>query len=143
LPTWVSCPGYAFCDTDFIAFARPEGMRRRLFTEKVKRITDLFNSLSPYEGDAPILEYEDTNFDKEENLKPLYFIGVSAKRYVLYNREEDGSYTIRKFSSHGLGVWGDLENKGYRSPEWIPEPKIDVRKMKGYRWIYDLWYQTI
>jgi DNA-binding XRE family transcriptional regulator len=135
--------GYAFCDTDSMAFARPEGMSRKEFQDKVKRIATSFDALSPYEGDAPLLELEDINFDQERNLKPLYFIGVSAKRYVLYNREEDGNYTIRKFSSHGLGVWGDLEKKGYRSPEWIPEPQIKVEKMGGYRWVYDIWYQTI
>lgn len=135
--------GYTFCDTDSMAFARPEGMDRETFRNKVRRITGLFNSLSPYEGDAPILEYEGINFDQEENLKPLYFIGVSAKRYVLYNRNEDGTYTIRKFSSHGLGTWGDLEKKGYISPEWIPKPHIKVEEMGGYRWVYDLWFQTI
>jgi len=135
--------GYAFCDTDSMAFVRPEGMSRKEFQGKVKKIAASFDALSPYEGDTPLLELEDVNFDQEGNLKPLYFIGISAKRYVLYNREEDGSYTIRKFSSHGLGIWGDLEKKGYRSPEWIPEPQIQVEKMGGYRWVYDLWYQTI
>jgi hypothetical protein len=61
--------------------------------------------------------------------EPLYFLGDSAKRYVLYNRLSDGTYRIRKFSSHGVGTWKSRE--GYVSPAHIPAPCGNVHKLGG------------
>jgi hypothetical protein len=137
---------YAMCDTDSMAFARPEGpegMEREEFHRRVKEIRDWFTPLSPYRGHPdrpPIFEDEKVNRwdDKPE---PLFFLGISAKRYVLYNRLPDRAYRIRKFSSHGVGTW--KSRAGYVSPPRIPEPCDDVRKLGGERWHHDLWYEAI
>jgi hypothetical protein len=71
----------------------------------------------------------------------LYFIGVSAKRYVLYNRLCDGTYRIRKFSSHGMGTYAS--RKDYVPAADIPTPHKNVHKLGGERWSYDLWYRAI
>ena len=88
--------GYVFCDTDSMAFARPENMGRDEFNNRVDEIVEWFAPLYQYtpvkdddEGKLlSILNYEDANkhYDKrQERQEPLYCIAVSAKRYVLYN----------------------------------------------------------
>lgn len=131
--------GHAFCDTDSMAFARPEGMGREEFAARVDEIREWFRKRSPYEGKPDLFEVEDAN-EWEGRLEPLYFIGVSAKRYVLYNRLPDRTFRIRKFSSHGAGLYGRVE--GYSSPPDVPEPHADVHKLGGHRWLYDLWYRA-
>jgi hypothetical protein len=138
---------YAHMDTDGITFARPEGMDRTLFQDHVRGVCGWFTPLSPYRGQPPILEHEKEN-DWEGQPEPLSFLGISAKRYVLYNRLPDGTFRIRKFSSHGVGTWQGRE--GYTSPAHIPEPcmrdedgKPSAYKLGGERWHYDLWYAFI
>lgn len=132
---------YAMCDTDSMAFARPAGMGRADFLAWVQEISDWFTPLSPYAGKPPIFELEKVNtWDKQD--EPLYMLGISAKRYVLYNKLPDGSFRIRKFSSHGLGAI----SKPYAdksSPARTPEPHTNVRELGGPRWVYDLWYGFI
>ncbi len=131
---------YALCDTDSLAFARPARMSRPDFHQHVEDVRSWFTPLSPYDGKPPILRLEDVNAWNREP-EPLYAIGISAKRYVLYNRLDEGVYRIRKFSSHGTGTWGELT--GYESPSDIPEPCNDVYELGGYRWLYDMWYMAI
>ncbi|MGO8948000.1 MAG: hypothetical protein ACLQUY_10125, partial [Ktedonobacterales bacterium] len=131
---------YAMCDTDSMAFARPEGMNHDDFTCHVAQIRDWFTLLSPYRGQPPIFEDEEVN-RWDDTPESLYFIGVSAKRYALYNRLPDGSYRIRKFSSHGVGTWKGRD--GYHSPPHVPEPCESVYELGGERWHYDLWYDFI
>ena len=142
--------GHALCDTDSFAFARPDGMERTTFGALVHEVCAWFTTLSPYRGQPPILEREDVNdwsagveAGGEGQPEPLYALCVSAKRYALYNRLPDGSYRIRKFSSHGAGTWQGRE--GYTSPPHVPDPCEPVHKLAnglGERWTYDLWYDT-
>ncbi|SFF01597.1 hypothetical protein [Nitrosomonas sp. Nm166] len=128
---------YVLCDTDSMAFARPEGLSRDDFNTKVKEICDCFKSLSPYRNLSELLKIEDVNYFNGE-AEPLYCIAVAAKRYVLYNRTDTG-YQIRKFSSHGTGSW--MRPAAYDSK--TPEPCDNVYKLGGHRWMYDLWYSAI
>lgn len=127
---------YVLCDTDSMAFARPENLDRESFRQKIDDICNSFKSLSPYRNVSEILKIEDVN-EINKVPEPLYCIAISAKRYVLYNRTETG-YRIRKFSSHGTGGW---QKPIYEST--TPEPCMDVYKLGGHRWMYDLWYHAI
>lgn len=128
---------YALCDTDSMAFARPEGLSRDAFHAKVKEICDCFKSLSPYKNVSDLLKIEDVNYFNGQS-EPLFCIGISAKRYALYNHTDPG-YRIRKFSSHGTGGW--MKPASYEST--TPEPCENVYKLGGHRWMYDLWYSAI
>ena len=138
---------YAFMDTDSIAFARTEGMESAEYYERCALVRGWFDALSPYEGNTPLLECEDENeWDGER--EPLYFVGVSAKRYALWNRLQDGTFRIRKFSAHGLGSYPRLPD--YSSHADVPAPypmddegKPDSYQLGGPRWVYDLWYDFI
>jgi len=83
---------HAFCDTDSMAVP----------VEAYKEIQEFFTELSPYSFKKPLFKLEKENFDKNGKLKDLWFFGISAKRYVLYNLER-GKIVIRKSSMHGLG----------------------------------------
>jgi hypothetical protein len=131
---------YAMCDTDSMAFARPDDMTREVFCECVAEIRDWFTPLSPYRGQPPLFEDEEEN-SWQGQPEPLYILPISAKRYALYNRLPDGARRIRKFSSHGVGTW--TKRSGYVSPPHIPAPCGDVQKLGGERWQYDLWYDAI
>lgn len=128
---------YVLCDTDSMAFARPDGLSREAFRAKVQEICDCFKPLSPYSNVPELLKMEDVN-DFNGHPEPLYCIGISAKRYALYNRTETG-YRLRKFSSHGTGGW--MKPAAYAST--TPEPCENVYKLGGHRWMYDLWYSAI
>lgn len=100
-----------------------------------------FAPLYPYDSPGELLKLEDANYlpGIKTELHPLYSLCISAKRYVLFNRDTDGQPIIRKASAHGLGhliaPYGDAEGlAGF--PDTLP--KIGVR-----RWQHDLWVQII
>ena len=140
---------YAMCDTDSMAYARPEAMTRETFTSLVDECVHWFNPLSPYalddKGNVPALfELEDVNtYDGHDT--PLYFIGVSCKRYALYNRLENGSYRIRKISAHATGRYSF--DRDLPIPDGVPEVPFslqDGKKVKQFKdWHYMLWYRAI
>lgn len=104
---------YAFCDTDSMAVP----------SEHVEEIQSHFRILSPYPFEAELFKLEKENFDDGGNLVDLQFIGVSAKRYVLFY-EKDGQFVIQKASNHGLG---HIRNpfKMVDDKEWIDEVWMD------------------
>ena len=114
---------YAFCDTDSMAIVAtkdgglvpcPGGDRRMadgreailaLSFGDVDEIVEAFAGLNPYDRalvPGSVLKIEDENFRDGERVQ-LHVFMVSAKRYVLFNRNPDGSLTIRKPTQHGLG----------------------------------------
>ncbi|MEO1323887.1 MAG: hypothetical protein AAFV59_12870 [Pseudomonadota bacterium] len=102
---------WIFCDTDGIAFAKPEGMSRAEFQERVEIVRAWFEPLNPYEFGGSILQAEDENFARQNDETgetprvPLFAYAVSAKRYALFNINDDGSIDLRKTSAHGLGLY--------------------------------------
>ncbi len=99
---------WAFCDTDSMALAKPEGMDQADFLERAKRVSEWFTPLNPYRNKTPLFKLEDANFRVEngkttDRLEPLYCFAVSAKRYALFNQDEPGGPVLRKASAHGLG----------------------------------------
>ena len=102
---------YAFCDTDSMAVPN----------ECVKEIQDFFQPLNPYSFDKPLF--------KEEK-KDIWFYGISAKRYVLYEKKGD-KLTIkdgdeRAYSLHGLGY---LLNPFGKKNDWQKEIWEDILKL--------------
>ena len=53
---------WAFCDTDSMAIAKPEGMDAREFQIRVDRIVAWFAGLNPYDFGGSILKVEDQNY---------------------------------------------------------------------------------
>jgi DNA polymerase family B len=98
----------AFCDTDSMAFAKPDGVSEGEFQAAVDQIREWFNVLNPYQGAGDLLKLEDVNFARQdgkltEGLAPLFAFAISAKRYVLFNIDCAGKPLLRKASAHGLG----------------------------------------
>ena len=169
LESRVSAAGgsYAFCDTDSMAIiattdgglipcpggphTMPDGQTavRALSDPQVELIRREFNQLNPYQnapGTDSILELEDENFTDpktRDRRRQLYCYAISAKRYVLYNQDQEGkpqlrAYTnldddgenpddtepaIRKASEHGLGhllnpIDPDSENRDWIAQTW-------------------------
>lgn len=102
---------YAFCDTDSMAIP----------SEYVDEVQSFFQKLNPYHFDKPLFKLEEENF-VDDKLTELWFYGISSKRYVLYNYEND-KITIRKHSSHGLG---HLKNPFSIESDWQEEFWKDV-----------------
>jgi hypothetical protein len=135
--------GWVFCDTDSIALAKPDHLDEQTFLERALAVCDWFTPLNPYTSGGRLLEIEDVNYHLEHGkptnqLEPLYSIAVSAKRYVLFNLDQQGRPIIRKASAHGLGHLeppdGDKD-----APSSIPPPPVPLGKLKLLRWQYDLW----
>jgi hypothetical protein len=138
---------WAFCDTDSMAIAKPEGMDRAAFFETAQPICDWFLPLNPYERKGQLLKVEDVNFGLDEQrsgdrLADLLCLAISAKRYVLFNLDADQTPIIRKASAHGLGhLLPPYEDKD--APKSIPTPRVPLKEIGVSRWQHDLWHQII
>lgn len=124
--------GMGMNDTDSAIFIKPDAMTQDAFYKHIKNITSAFDKLTPYKTGGALFELEDSNFDKDGNITPLYFFGVSTKRYAIFNHQ-DGVVTIRGFKEHGLG---DIAPPvGYKTP-FTPTAL-------GQQWIHDCWMNEI
>jgi DNA polymerase elongation subunit (family B) len=136
---------YGMCDTDSMAFARPFSMPRHEFRAAVEHVGNTFQRINPYAAvngkEAEVFATEDVNFAftnwrgkfrivKPRQMKPLYILSVSAKRYAMANivRPDGSDYDsladlhadwrnavviLRKVSAHGLGP---ITASGYVRP---------------------------
>ncbi|HTZ68080.1 MAG TPA: hypothetical protein VMB83_11555, partial [Roseiarcus sp.] len=98
--------GYAFCDTDSMAFVGPDGMGQDDFRARVEEIAGplgWFQALNPYSNVDALFNIEPVNYahDNPKQLEPLSVLAVSAKRYALANRRGE-EWIIRKATGHGL-----------------------------------------
>src|SRR6185437_8317862 len=140
--------GWALCDTDSLALARPEGMADEDFLHRAAVVTGWFDHLSPYNDDDPLFKVEDQNFRLKDgepvpgSHEPLYAIAISAKRYVLFNLGADGRPIIRKALAHGLGHLL-APYKESEAPVSIPAPALPLGDIGVDRWQYDYWYQIV
>ena len=134
--------GWTFCDTDSLAIARPGDMERSAFRARAQAVIDWFEPLNPYAKPGSILQMEDVNFTGDGELEPLYAFAISAKRYALFNIDEDGAPIIRKASAHGLGHL--MPPYGEDNPaRGIPAPIVSLGKLGVRRWQYDLWHALL
>ena len=132
-----------FCDTDSLAIAKPDGMKRDAFEKKAFQVIDWFISLNSYEKPGSILKIEDINYDKDGNsLKSLYCFAISAKRYALFNLDKDGKPILRKASAHGLGHLMEPYSGHEALPE-LPKPQFPLHGVGVKRWQHDLWIKII
>lgn len=94
--------GYlAYTDTDSV-FVSPS---------HVELLQAFFRSLNPYSEVSETIKVEDDKKSKKP-LHNVWFYGISAKRYVLYDYDETtGNILIRKHSAHGLGHLQDINQE--------------------------------
>lgn len=124
---------WAFCDTDSMALAKPEGMAHEDFYNKAKEVQEWFTPLNPYAQKAPLLKVEDYNFSLvDKTLEPLYCYAISSKRYALFNLDAQGKVILRKVSAHGLG---------HLMPPYTR--KDDSCLEDAQPWQQDLWLEII
>jgi hypothetical protein len=98
---------HAFCDTDSMAVP----------PSYAKEIQDFFNGLNPYNFDAPLFKVEQEN---------VMFYGISAKRYVLFKRDNAGNIEVLKASSHGLGHLLNPSSQDKDAKDWHTEVWLDL-----------------
>jgi hypothetical protein len=140
--------GWALCDTDSLALARPKDMGDATFLKKGLAVTEWFNPLSPYDDDKPLFKVEDQNFQLKDGViiksahEPLYAIAISAKRYVLFNLDNQGRPIIRKALAHGLGHLLAPYDAPLLKRSDVDKP-LKATDMGVERWQYDFWYQII
>ena len=139
---------WAFCDTDSLAIAQPEGMARADFARLALEVPKAFEDLNPYAFDGSILKIEKVNYDYEEGrsgeLRPLYCFAISSKRYALFNLDAAGRPVVRKASAHGLGHLLAPYDKD-ADIKTIPKPLgyLLEGKDRVARWHYDVWYTIV
>jgi hypothetical protein len=135
---------WAFCDTDSLAIARPEGMSEVIFREKVERIRVKLSKLDPYGDGKDLLKLEDANFDPADGktIVELQCLAISAKRYALFTIDANGKPVLRKASAHGLGhLRPPYEDKN--APAHLPKPQLPLKDIGVERWQHDLWLKII
>ncbi|RWH30889.1 DNA polymerase domain-containing protein, partial [Mesorhizobium sp.] len=134
---------WAFCDTDSMAIAKPDGMSELEFFDRATRVCAWFDPLNPYEQKASLFKIEDANHRPgTQTLQTLFCFCISSKRYALFNSGDHGEIIIRKASAHGLGhLRAPYEEDD--APESIPTPNIDLAEIGVERWQYDLWMKIL
>ena len=134
---------WVFCDTDSLAMARPDGVERETFRQKVQGVIDWFESLNPYEKPGSILQMESQNFAVDGGgLEPLFAYAISAKRYALFNIDAKGRPVLRKASAHGLGhLIPPYSNE--EATAKCPKPKAQLSDIGVSRWQHDFWMKII
>ena len=141
--------GWAFCDTDSFALARPKGMGDAEFLERAERVRSWFEPLNPYAHAGELFKREEQNFrlrggKPTKHLAPLYCFAVSAKRYALFNLDRHHRPVLRKVSGHGLGhlMPPYADDAG---PATIPAPRVALKDLGVgiRRWQHDLWYLIV
>lgn len=136
---------WAFCDTDSIALAKPDGMGNSEFIARADAVSAWFAPLNPYGSDASILKVETVNYRPgTQKYLPLYCYAIAAKRYALFNLAGDGKPVIRKASAHGLGYliapYADDDGAaGFPAPL----PGLKAGKDRLLRWQHDLWFAIL
>ena len=138
---------WAFCDTDSMAIAKPDGMSQGKFFERAQSICAWFASLNPYEQKGSIFKIEDANYPIAgdgvgTSFARLFCYCISSKRYVLFNVGPSGEVIIRKASAHGLGHYL-APYEADDAPQSIPPPSVTLDKIGVERWHYDLWHSII
>jgi hypothetical protein len=132
---------WAFCDTDSMALAKPDGMEEPAFFARAGDVRGWFDALNPYKIQGELLKLEEENLSHDRGRsEPLYCFAISAKRYVLFNIDGMGKPIIRKVTAHGLGhllaPYPEAD-----APETIPAPAVPLKDAD--RWQFDLWYQIV
>jgi len=126
---------WMFCDTDSMAFARPEGMGDAEFLRRVDSIRAWFAPLNPFDnvGDSDFFKLEGVNFDSNGQEQELYGLAIAPKSYCLFNLDRTGNPIIREGKQHGIG---------FLSPpyEGTKEAERACQKSTKLRcWQRDLW----
>jgi hypothetical protein len=137
---------YLFCDTDSLCIVSNENgglvpclggnhnldgsgeAVKALSWQAVDEIAVKFNRLNPYNKSLvrEILKIEDINFvdsDSRKARRQLFGYAISAKRYALYTKTEDG-ISVAKASGHGLGYLlapKEGMDESANAPLWITE----------------------
>ena len=133
---------WAFCDTDSMALACPQGMAEEEFYKQTERLRSWFEQLNPYASGDELFKLEEANYDLGAPHKQaaLYCFAISDKRYALFNIDDDGRPVLRKASAHGLGYLLPPYPKE-KAPVSIPAPGVALSEIGVERWQYDLWYR--
>jgi hypothetical protein len=138
---------WAFCDTDSIALANTVDLPRKEFHRRCYKVIDWFEPLNPYAEPGSILKIEDANYKvgtakTTKELVTLYVWAISAKRYALFNLDDQRRPDIRKASAHGLGHLL-TPGKEYKPVKHVPIASENLSDIGVSQWQYDLWYQII
>jgi len=129
----VPCPGGPHKMTDGTQAVRA------ITWKQVKQICAKLNSLNPYKRSVvgEILKIEHCNYDRAGKQHQLYGLAVSAKRYVVYTRN-NSTFRIIKPSEHGLGVvYVPDKRKRYKPAD------CKDRKTSYPRWIAEAWERLL
>lgn len=135
---------WAFCDTDSMAIAKPEGMEDADFLRRATEVQKSFTTLNPYQQQGSILKVEEINYVSgiPGSFEPLYCFAISPKRYALFNLDRYGQPIIRKAMAHGLGhLRAPYSND--EAPTEISAPSVPLSEIGVSRWQYDLWYRIL
>jgi len=125
---------HQFCDTDSMCVpATPDGTGdypvKVLSYDQYWEIAGRFDSLNPYNRELipHLIELQQPETNPDGSLQsPVLTTAISAKRYVMYRRDGNGSLDIVKRSEHGLGQYRNpralyLFEDGSSRPDWISE----------------------
>jgi hypothetical protein len=134
---------WVFCDTDSMAVVatrhggtvpcRGGPLTNRddepgihgLSWEQIDEIIERFTALNPYDPEhvpGSLLELEKWNLDADRGERlQLYCYAISAKRYALYNLDDDRRPILRKPSEHGLGHLLNPTDPDGDDRDWISQ----------------------
>ena len=122
---------WAFCDTDSMAIAKPDGMDQAEFFERAQSICDWFSPLNPYEKKGSIFKIEDANYPiaecagRIEIRAALLLLHLGEAIRPIQPSDRSGEIIIRKASAHGLGQYLP-PYEADDAPDSIPTPSVPL-----------------
>jgi hypothetical protein len=132
---------YLFCDTDSMCVVASktggwvacsdEPRIKALSWKDVEEIAKRFESLNCYDRSkvpGSILKIEKVNYYGGKQID-LFGYGISAKRYVLYRYDAQGSIVIVDAKAHGLG--------------YLYPPKDTVKDDPEGDWLFEAWHWVL
>ncbi len=110
---------------------------RALSFQQVDGISEWFRKLSPYRDKSrSILKIERDNYDPvTRKQRQIYCFAVSAKRYALFLRDDDGNPVLLqkginnhedRWSEHGLGHLRNPTDLGSEDRDWIRQAWLSI-----------------
>ena len=103
---------------------------------QVAAIAKRFEALNPYDLKGSVLKIEEDNFDpKTERQRQLWCLAISAKRYTLFLRDNDGepallregiNNTEDRYSEHGLGHLLNPADPESEDRNWIAQAWLSI-----------------
>ena len=141
--------GWAFCDTDSFALARPAGMTDAEFIERAQRVRPWFEPLNPYDGADELFKLEEQNYRLRAG-KPTASLrrSTASRSRPSVTRCSTSTASTAPCCARSRVTASAICCRPMattQAPQTIPAPRVALADLGVgiRRWQHDLWYLAV